>query len=73
MDSFPVRFRDGCKTLIYTNMNTNVFQAVLGLVGLLAVVVVAVVIFGGYGAILAGVGLSCWLAGGCCDPEGLQE
>lgn len=54
-------------------MNTSVLSAVFGLVGLLAVVVVAVVIFGGYGAILAGVGLSCWLAGGCCDPEGLQE
>lgn len=56
-------------------MNTGVLSAVLGLVGLLAVVVVAVVVLGGYGLILGAVVAAVVLAdlGGVAESSGLQD
>ena len=55
-------------------MKNSVFAAVVGLVSVLAGVVVACFLFGGYGAILAGVLAAVGLAdcAGCYDPDGAR-
>ena len=57
-------------------MKKCTFSAVVGLVSVLVGVVVASFLFGGYGAIIAGVLAAVGVAdsaGAFCDPDGLQE
>ena len=57
-------------------MKKCTFSAVVGLVSVLVGVVVACFLFGGYGAIIAGVLAAVGVAdsaGAVCDPDGLQE
>ena len=56
-------------------MKSNVFAPLAGLACIVAVVVVSCFLFGGYGAILAGVAVAVGLAdcSGCCDPGEPQE
>lgn len=57
-------------------MKKSSFTAVVGVVSVLAGVVVASFLFGGYGAIIAGVLAAVGVAdsaGAVVDPDGLQE
>ena len=57
-------------------MKKCTFSAVVGLVSVLVGVVVASFLFGGYGAIIAGVLAAVGVAdsaGAVCDPDGLKE
>jgi len=59
----------------FSDMKSNVFAPLAGLACIVAVVVVSCFLFGGYGAILAGVAVAVGLAdcSGCCDPGEPQE
>ena len=57
-------------------MKKSTFSAVIGVVSVLVGVVVASFLFGGYGAIIAGVLAAVGVAdsaGAVVDPDGLQE
>ena len=57
-------------------MKKSTFSAVVGVVSVLVGVVVASFLFGGYGAIIAGVLAAVGVAdsaGAVVDPDGLQE
>lgn len=56
-------------------MKNSILSALVGLVSVLAGVVVACFLFGGYGAILAGVLAAVGLAdcASCYDPDGANK